>query len=126
MANSLAFVLTLHKLTFKHGEKYITPTMGKSNAFTLDSEMYATKSFWEDLVKDLRASHPGFDPKTDILKLMRTEFLTLLKNLSKARDGDVPKTSGDSVVNLTTPTKPTIQLIQMIHQQEMIHNQVQL
>ena len=67
---------------------------GKSNAFTLDSEMYATESFWEDLVKDSRASYPDFHPKTNILKHMRTEFLTLLKNLTEAREAGVPKTSG--------------------------------
>ena len=57
----------------------------------------------------MRLSHPGFDPRTNILKHMRKEFLTLLSNLSKARDADIPKTSREAVVNLTTLTKPTRQ-----------------
>ena len=106
MANSLAFVLALQKLSFKHGENYITPIAGESNRFTLDSERYSTASFWEVLVKDLRECHRNFDPMTDILKHMKKEFSTLLTNLSKARDSDAPKTTGKAVVNLTSP--PTI------------------
>ena len=106
MANSLACVLPLQKSTSKHGDRYISPTKEGSNVFTLDSEMYITEPFWENLVNKSRASYPDFDSKADILKHMRTEFLD---NLSKARKADFPKMSRDSVVNLMTPTKPTMQ-----------------
>ena len=88
-------------------KKYISPTNGETNAFTLDSEMYSTQSFWEELVKELSAANPGFNPKTDILKHMRKEFLMLLKNLLKTRLAEISQSSRDTVVNLTTPTKAT-------------------
>ena len=46
VANSLAFVLALQKLSFKCGVNYTTPTiMGESNRFTLDLDRYTTASF---------------------------------------------------------------------------------
>ena len=111
MANSLAFVLALQKLSFKHGVNYTTPTiMGESNRFTLDPDRYTTAMFWDELVKDLSESHRHFDPKKDILKHMRKEFLTLMSNLLKARDAEFSKMTREGVVNLTSP--PTISTTQ--------------
>jgi hypothetical protein len=97
----------MQKVTFKKGESYMATTKGKTNTFTLNSELYIIEPFWEKLVNKARAHYADFSPKTGILKHMRSEFVSLLDNLSTARKKDYPSTSEGSVIDLLTPTKPT-------------------
>ena len=85
-------------------------TKGKTNSFTLNSELQIIEPFWEKLVNKARAHYVDFSLKTDILKHMRTEFVSLLYNLSKARKADYPMMSQGSVIDLLMPTKPTMQV----------------